>query len=108
MLTSNTVAEKMNDFNEFAYSCSPAISGLGAVSFEDGSFATIIDEPEDYAPVEGDVFIDSDGDDLWTMIDNRWFMYDPMTCKVNESDESWESINNNYGPIHILTEYIIY
>jgi len=100
--------DKVKDFSEFAYACTPSIASLSAVSFEDGTFATVVNHWENYSPVEGDVFIDSDGDDIWTMIDGNWVIFDPMTCKINESDESWESLNLNYGPVHLLTEYIIY
>lgn len=102
------VSDKVNDFSEFAYASVAEISCVSAMALENGDFATLVKRPDLYSTGEGDVFIDSDGDDLWTMIDGNWFMFDPMTCKVSDSDETWESINSNYGPISLLNDYIIY
>lgn len=72
--------------------------------FENGvmdSDFEIID-PDDYKVDDLEVFIDSDGGDYWTRIDDFWYMFDPMSMKVSSSGSEWNEIVWNYGPMFFL------
>ena len=61
-----------------------------------------ITDADEYKVDDLEVFIDSDGGDYWTRIDEFWYMFDPMTGKVSSSGIEWNEIVNNYGPLFLL------
>lgn len=61
-----------------------------------------ITNADEYKVDDLEVFIDSDGGDYWTRIDEFWYMFDPMTMKVSSSGIEWNEIVNSYGPLFLL------
>lgn len=61
-----------------------------------------IENADDYKVDDLEIFIDSDGGDYWTRIDEFWYMFDPMTLKVSSSGTDWNEIVWNYGPVWLL------
>lgn len=61
-----------------------------------------ITDADDYKVDDLEVFIDSDGGDYWTRIDEIWYMFNPMTMKVSTSSIEWSEIVNSYGPLFLL------
>jgi len=72
--------------------------------FENGVMESEIEitDPDDYKVDDREMFIDSDGGDYWTRIDDFWYMFDPMTMKVSSSSFDWNEIVWNYGPMFFL------
>lgn len=101
-----SVSSAMENFFDFGVRAAEELHAVDELSYENGVFSTVVEDWEGFSPVEGQVFLDSDGGDFWTLIDGKWVMFDGVTGKVTETDDTWESLNINYEPIFALTAQI--